>query len=243
MFMSTKPMRYVRSIPSLLLVTFLAACSAPGANGVHGSSPSSAERPTSANTVFATQLAGPSTFLVPMPTAVVILKPGDLNRNRSFCQAFTSRLPTAQAANAASVVAPNLILTRWLIQMPEVPADRATDCDFLTGTYDYARAARIISALKLTEGHLQGNGPFLLMVIPDNTGLHVVGLDGSSANPEDFNRYIDSWGNLLTQTQEQITRAPDQPGLIRSVFNLVSAIARTTVGAIGGLIQGTVSTF
>ncbi|APH56396.1 putative secreted protein [Granulibacter bethesdensis] len=62
MFMSAKPMRYVRHIPSLLLITFLAACSAPGANGVNGSSPSSAERPTSAKTVFATQLAGPSTL-------------------------------------------------------------------------------------------------------------------------------------------------------------------------------------
>lgn len=68
-----------------------------------------------------------------MPTAVVLLKPDDLNRNRAFCQAFTGRLPTAQAAIASSAVAPNLILTRWLVQLREVPAERASDCDFLVG--------------------------------------------------------------------------------------------------------------
>ena len=33
---------------------------------------------TAANPVFATQLAGPATYLAPMPTAVVVLTSGDL---------------------------------------------------------------------------------------------------------------------------------------------------------------------
>jgi hypothetical protein len=48
-----------------------------------------------ANATFATQLAGPGTYLAPMPTAVVILKPDDMARNRAFCAAFMT-LPTVQ---------------------------------------------------------------------------------------------------------------------------------------------------
>lgn len=107
-----------------------AGCAAPAApDSQSGLSPV-------AKPVFATQLASPSTLLAPMPTAVVILKHDDLNRNRAFCNAFTSRLTTAQAALSASVTVPNFILTRWLVQLQDVPAERATDCDFLVGTYD-----------------------------------------------------------------------------------------------------------
>jgi len=187
---------------------------------------------------FATQLAGPSTFLAPMPTAVVVLKPFDLNRNRAFCQAFVSQLPTAQAAMSASSVAPNLILTRWLVQLPEVPAERTTDCDFLVGTYDYARAARLLAGLHLTDGDLSGPGPFLLMAIPDSTGIHVAGLDGSTYTTADFPRFIGAWGGALQQSQDQVSRAPDQPGLVRSIFNLISAILRTAAGGTAGLIRG-----
>jgi hypothetical protein len=176
-----------------------------------------------------------------MPTAVVLLKPDDLNRNRAFCDAFTKRLPTAQAAMAATVVAPNLILTRWLVQLPEVPAERASDCDFLVGTYDYARAARVLSGIRLTDGQLSGPGPFLLMVVPDASGTHIAGLDGSQYSAAEFDRFIDAWDSALQTTQEQIDRAPDQPGLVKSIFDLVSAILRTVGGGVAGLIRGVVS--
>jgi hypothetical protein len=223
----------------LACIALLAGCAVPGQ--LPGSA-SSARSPTAAaNAVFATQLAGPSTFLAPMPTAVVVLKPGDLNRNRAFCMAITSRLPTAQQALAASVIAPNLVLTRWLIQLPDVPAERTSDCDFLVGTYDYARAERLLGALRLTDGRISGPGPFLLMVIPDRTGLHIAGLDGSGYSEANFDRFVDTWGAALKQTEAQVTREPDQPGLVRSIFNLVSAILRTAAGVAGGVIQGVVS--
>ena len=227
--------------PGYLLcgVLLLAGCAVPG-QSPDGSSPTRREA-AAARPVFATQLAGPSTFLAPMPTAVVVLKPDDLNRNRAFCNAFTSRLPTAQAALSASVVAPNLILTRWLVQLPEVPAERAADCDFLVGTYDYARATRLLSALRLTDGQLSGPGPYLLMVIPDGSGLHVAGLNGSHYSTAEFDRFIDAWGGALRQTQEQVSRNPDQPGVVRSLFNLVSAILRTVAGGAAGLVRGVVS--
>jgi hypothetical protein len=121
-----------------------------------------------------------------MPTAVVVLKPDDLNRNRAFCKAIIGRLPTAQQALAASAIAPNLVPMRWLVQLQDVPADRTSDCDFLVGTYDYARAERLLGALRLTDGRISGRGPFLLMVIPDSSGLHVAGLDGSGYDDANF---------------------------------------------------------
>lgn len=227
----------VAGLASLLI---LAGCAVPAPGGP-GSPLGPGRAATVARAAFATQLAGPSTFLAPLPTAVVVLKPDDLNRNRAFCNAFTSRLPTAQAAMGASIVAPNLILTRWLVQLPDVPAERASDCDFLVGTYDYARAGRLLSGVQLTEGRLSGPGPFLLMAIPDGSGLHVAGLDGSNYNTADFDRFIDVWGTALRQTQDQVSRAPDQPGVVRSFFNLVSAILRTATGGVAGLIRGAMS--
>ena len=67
---------------------------------------------------------------------------------RSDTRSRTCSPITAQAAAAASTVAPNLILTRWLVQLPDIPAERAADCDFLVGTYDYARASRLLGALR-----------------------------------------------------------------------------------------------
>src|SRR4051812_26867601 len=85
---------------------------------------------------FATEIAGPGTYLAPMPTAIVLLTPDDMARNRAFCAAV-AKLPTAAEAGAGSVVAPNLILTRWLVQVSDVAPDKAGDCEFLVGTYDY----------------------------------------------------------------------------------------------------------
>lgn len=227
------------AVVGLCSILGLVGCAAPGQ--FPGAERRSQPLAGTSSTVFATQLAGPSTFLAPMPTAVVLLKPDDLNRNRTFCQAFTSRLPTAQMAMASSTVAPNLILTRWLVQLPEVPAERASDCDFLVATYDYARAGRLVDALRLSEGRLSGPGPFLLMVIPDASGLHVAGLDGSNFSVANFGPFIDAWGGALQAAQGQVSRAPDQPGLVKSLFNLVSAILRTAGGGVAGLIRGVVN--
>lgn len=226
------------AVAGLLSAVVLSGCAAPGGSGPSGELRSQAAM---SKPVFATQLAGPSTFLSPMPTAIVLLKPDDLNRNKAFCNALTTRLPTAQAAMAASAIAPNLILTRWLVQLTDIPAGRAADCDFLVGTYDYARASRLISTVRLTDGQLSGPGPFLLMIIPDASGNHVAGLDGSSYGAAGFDGFIDAWGNALKATQDQVSRAPDQPGLVRSVFNLISAILRTAGGGVAGLIRGVVS--
>ncbi len=146
--------------------------------------------------MFATELAGPQTYLPPLPTAVILLRPDDMGRNRAFCQA-TLQLPTVQEAEAASVVAPNLIHTRWLVQSADVPAWRATDCDYLRGTYDYARAARLMASVRPGRGSLAGRGPFLLMIIPDRTGLHMARLDGSGTPDEALGGFIGGWSRAL----------------------------------------------
>ncbi len=192
------------------------------------------------NQTFATQLAGPSTFLAPMPTAIVVLKPDDLNRNRAFCQTLMSRLPTAQQALAGSTVAPNLILTRWLVQMSDVPADKAGNCDYLVGTYDYARAQRLIRSVKAQTGSLSGRGPFLAMVIADSSGLHLLGLDGSNYDETSFGTFVETWGQAVHRTEATFAREPDRPGLVRSVFDLVAAVFRTVGGITAGIIRGVV---
>ncbi len=199
--------------------------------------PAAASEATQAAPVFATELAGPGTFLPPLPSAVVILKPEDMARNRAFCQAVAA-LPTVQEAQATSIVAPNVIRTRWLVQLGEIPIDHAKDCDYLVGVYDYARAARLIGAVRASEGGFFGPGPYLLMLIPDRTGLHVAGLDGSHYALADFPRFIGTWNQALQQSQARITATPDRPGLIRSVVDLIGAILNTVTGETGGLIKG-----
>jgi hypothetical protein len=124
--------------------------------------------------------------------------------------------------------------------LPFWPPERAADCDFLVGTYDYARAARLLGALHLTDGSLSGPGPFLLMIVPDSTGLHVIGLDGSFYADANFAQFVNAWSSALQQTEVLVTRKPDQPGLVRSIFDLVSAILRTAAGVTGGMIRGVV---
>ena len=216
----------------LILVTILSACAYPGGN-LQGVSPPR-------NAAFATQLAGPGTYLAPMPTALVILKPDDMARNRAFCAAFMT-LPTVQEELAKSVVSANLIFTRWLTQLSDVPPERVRDCEYLVGTYDYNRAAGLIASLRDVSGSTAGRGPFLAMVIPTPTGLRVAAVDGSSYAPEDFGRFIASWNDAINRTQSQLSAQPDRPGLVRGVFDLVSAVLRTVFGGAAGLIQGTIA--
>jgi hypothetical protein len=189
---------------------------------------------------FATEIAGPGTYLAPMPTAVVLLTPDDMARNRAFCAAV-SKLPTVAEASAGSVVAPNLILTRWLVQVADVAPEKAKDCEFLVGTYDYNRAARMIGSLQSDGAALVGHGPYLAMIIPDTNGQRMLAVDGSVYTAAQFDRFVVSWKDSLDKTQTALASRSNQPGLVRSVFNLAAAVLRTVFGASAGLIQGAVA--
>ncbi len=228
----------MRRVAAGALAAAVAGCAPVGGGPVVSRAPPEAGAPPAAGALFATELAGPETYLPPLPTAVILLRPDDMERNRAFCRAALA-LPTVQQAEAASVVAPNLIHTRWLVQVPDVPAARAADCDFLTGVYDYARAGRLIASIQPGQGSLGGRGPFLLMLVPDPSGLHVAGLDGSATPDAAFGGFIGGWGRALADTQVRVAAAPaEQHGVVRSLFALVGAVLRGVVGGTVGLVTG-----
>lgn len=220
-----------RLFASVMLLLTIAGCASQTGVAVRGSAPAGA--------VFATQLAGPDTYLLPMPTAIVLLKPDDMTRNRAFCEAFI-KVPTAQEEMAKSVIAPNLILTRWITQMKKMPSERAQDCDYLVGTYDYSRAAQLIASLHNASGSMAGNGPFLALVIPGNTGMRMVAVDGSHYDSAQFAKFVASWNDAINQAQTAIAAQPERPGVAESAFDLVAAVLRAVFGGTAGLIQGTI---
>ena len=169
---------------------------------------------------------------------MVVLRPDDMQRNRAVCQAALA-LPTAQQAEAATVLAPNLIRTRWLVQVSEIRPEQARNCDFLTGTYDYARAARLLASIRSVSGNLAARGPYLLMFVPGASGVRVVGLDGSATPDGEMASFLHSWGLALSRAEAEIAAPPpQQPGLLRSVFDLVRAVLRTAAGGAAGLFSG-----
>jgi hypothetical protein len=190
--------------------------------------------------VFARQLAGPQTYLAPMPTALVVLTDADEARNRALCDAF-ARLPTAQAAMQASIVAPNLVLTRWPINTGDVPLERAEDCNYLVLHYDFSRIAALRRQGTLTQGSLAGRGPFLILVLAEHDGLKIAGIDGSGYDAKEFDHFVSDWSEAVSQTQARFTRQPDDPGVVRSALQLVSAIFRAVFGVAAGVIFGVVS--
>lgn len=185
---------------------------------------------------IATELAGADTYLNPMPTAVVILKPDDMARNRAFCQAF-AQLPTAQEKMAKSVLAQNLILTRWITQLDQIPAERARDCEYLVGTYDYNRAKSLMNTARMDGGRLEGKGPFLIVIVPDTTGLHMINIDGSAYEAKDFPAFAQSWNTAIGQAQYRITEN-QKPGLVESTWSLVGAVFRTVFAGTAALLGG-----
>jgi hypothetical protein len=228
----------MRALLPWSVALLLGGC-ATQAGGPSAPAPAALTAAPAAAPIFATELAGPDTFLPPLPTAVVLLRPDDMERNRAFCRAATT-LPTARQAEAASVVAPNLIRTRWLVQIGDIAAAHAADCDYLVGTYDYARAARLMATVHVTDGSFFGRGPYLLMIIPDRAGLRVAGLNGSGYGNDTMPLFISTWNQALSQTQAGISATPDRPGLVRSVFDLVGAVLATVTGGTAGLIKGVI---
>lgn len=195
---------------------------------------------------FATQIAGPDTYLAPLPTAIVLLKQDkDPTRNRNFCEAF-KKLPSAPAAMAASVVAPNVILTRWPVNNSSITKAQASDCAQLVLQYDYQRATSLMNSVHVSQGSFKGKGPFLLMM--DSSG-HVAAADGSSYS--NFVQFTASWQNALNQTQNDITAAKASAGatdqsswikVFRAVLNFGQSILQTLFPAAGGVVKVIIGT-
>ncbi len=191
--------------------------------------------------VFARQLAGPQTYLAPMPTALVVLTDADEGRNLALCEAF-ARLPTPQAVMQAAAVAPNIVLTRWPVNSADVPPERAEDCNYLVSHYDFARVDALRRMALLEQGSLEGRGPFLLLMMVERDGFKVVGVDGSSYDAKDFDSFVGHWGEAIRQTQQRFDQQPGEPGLFRTTAQFIGAIFRTVFGGAAGLVSGVIRT-
>ena len=127
-----------------------------------------------------------------------------------------------------------------MTQLKDMPPERARDCEYLVGTYDYNRAARLMASLRDVSGSMAGNGPFLALVIPGNNGMRMVAVDGSHYDSADFAKFTASWNNAINQAQSQIAAQPERPGVVESAVDLIAAVLRVAFGATAGLIQGTI---
>lgn len=199
---------------ALILVLVVAGCGRGG-----DATPAAGPLGSYDDASFARQLAGPSTYLGQMPTAIVLLKPGNTGRDVAFCRAF-ARLPTAEAAMAASVIAPNVVATRWPVTASSATVPQATDCaGFLVPNYDYDRAAAIMSRIRLNRGNFDGVGPYMALL----DGTRVVVVDGSSFTSAGFNGFIAKWSQALAQGQ--VRADADAPGgLAGAIWNYIRGI-------------------
>lgn len=120
------------------------------------------------------EFAGPETYLGPIPTAVVVLKRGQDARNRNFCRGYMA-MPTVLSLGEGSVLAPNAVPLRWLLNAePETSPDA---CAPVLEAYDFARAEQLSSALAGLEDapDLTGAGPYILEFMPDGSVLIIDG--------------------------------------------------------------------
>ena len=186
----------IRLIAGCFALLLLAGC-ASGLNGRQGALPLGQVE----NPVAGTELAGPGTFLGQLPVAIVVLKPDaytgsvDTPRNRDFCAAF-QRMPAAAALQAANVIAPNIILTRWPLTVGSATPEQAHDCGFLLANYATPRVGTLVRNIQSTRGSFEGQGPYFVVI----DGSAVTAADGSGTS--DFDRFIANWGRTLAAADQ-----------------------------------------
>jgi hypothetical protein len=173
-------------------------------NAVGSSSPPSRPAP-----VIGREWAGPNTYLGPIPTLTVVLKPYDRARNIAACQAFL-QIKTVPEVMAQSPLAQNIMPLRWLVLA--APAD-ANDCDKIVDGSDYYAGAAMLGSISATTTNpsgehvdVSGPGPFIIEQFADESGLHYVILDFSkSTNPQtDFANIVPSLSDAITYQVAQL---------------------------------------
>jgi len=173
------------------------------------------------NAQVATQVAGPTTYLAPMPTALVILKdpqgdPKQISRNQAFCQSFVTKIPPLSAQIAGSVLAENVIDTRWLLDSKQATSDDIKSCAFLLAHYDYQRAGMLMGGIPLPVSSSKpaswaNAGPFVVELFPDN---HVAVADASGIETS-FDSFLQGW-QRVAQAQQLVAEGA-QPSTVASV--------------------------
>lgn len=137
------------------------------------------------------EYAGPGTYLGPTPTVVVVLKRDQADRNAAFCSGF-ARLDTSVEAAEASVVATNVVRTRWMVGSDDI-ATAPADCPAMLAAYDFARADALRAAVEAQPDladSLAGSGPFLLEILPDSS---MVVVSGSNLPQSQLRAFGQNW--------------------------------------------------
>jgi hypothetical protein len=137
----------------------------------------------------ASQFAGPSTYLAPMPTAVVILTRGMDTRNRLLCEAYLELKNAGATITSRGGSAPNLILTRWPLAAPQLEPD-PSGCDRMVLGYDFTRAQRLLDGFKpAPNAPAKGTqGPFIMEFLPTGGVILIDGSDVPNDSLEDWAR-------------------------------------------------------
>ena len=180
------------------VVAALCALSVAGCAGVQ---PTANVFGAQGNAVAAREFAGPSTYVGQMPVGIILLKrssAGDHQNEVAFCQAYLKRVPTVGQVLNRSVTAPNIIVTRWLLDNDSPTLAQAQDCNYLVDHYDYRRAADIMINVQLSQGSFSGAGPYLAVV----SGSNFTAIDGSQTH--DYDAFVSGWDQALNKAQSDI---------------------------------------
>ena len=153
------------------------------------------------------EFAGPGTYLGPAPTVVVLLKQDQAARNAAFCSGF-QQIDTDRENAAASVVAANVVRTRWLVKTDDLQA-APTDCAAMVQAYDFTRSGILIAEASkdaALAASLAGNGPFLLEILPDGS---MVAISGSGLPPNQLRGFGQNWVGSATEAFSDWSQNPE----------------------------------
>ena len=184
--------------PPVLAVPPMAAISVPAPVG------EAREQTNTPNVQVVYRMAAPNTIVAPMPTGIVLLSPGQDDRNIAFCNAFfTLYLPAAEAMQRNPSI--NAFQTFWLLKSADAAA-RPPDCDRIVKTdYDYKRASFYLRLL----GQQRRAGPVLLATSGANPATRNVVLDASRVHfdPNNQDDSFDQIARAWTVSAQSATQA------------------------------------
>ncbi len=159
-------------------------------------------------------LAGPDTYLAPLPTAFILLKDISGTQNNGFCEAW---LPTLKASQTQSEAEKELVAQGFRIRKNTVETDWlvssapfiGSDCHALTIAYDFDRAKTYFNSLTQAAAaqkqslDLSGSGPFVVVVLPGvyATGGTVV-IDASKVT--DYSSFVSTYQSRIVQLTTQL---------------------------------------
>jgi hypothetical protein len=176
-----------------------------------------------------------------LPFGVILLRPGDNDRNRALCNSFVNNISTVEDIRAADASI-NIIATYWMLSSQLSPSDLA-NCDRLLENYNYGRAQRILAGY----GKASSTGPvFLALRLNRDAGVpaDVFLLDLSDETPANVSQITIKWFDVVVgQSDDEAANlaaaaapaAPGAPpaaatdrkgrGFFRKVLSAISTVA------------------